>query len=267
MNRFVALAVFMSAVTPVAPAQQTAKPTVFLIGDSTVKNGTRGQAGWGAPFAALFDPAKVNIQNRALAGRSSRSYLREGLWEKVVAEIKPGDFVIMQFGHNDNGAIDEGKARASIKGNSDETKEITIKETGQKEIVRTYGWYLRRYIADTKSWGAIPIVCSLVPRDIWLDGKVVRATETFCRWAREAAAQGGAHFLDLNDIVARRYEAAGWEKVHTDYFTSVDHTHTTPAGAELNAGCVVEGIGALQDCSLAGYLRQRIGPVSAAIVR
>src|SRR5215207_3042059 len=113
-----------------ALAADTVKPTLFLVGDSTVRNGTRGQVGWGTPIGRMFDPEKINVKNRALGGRSSRSYLREGLWEKVLLELKGGDFVIIQFGHNDNGPLDSGKARASLKGNTDEAQEVTLKETG-----------------------------------------------------------------------------------------------------------------------------------------
>lgn len=229
------------------------KPTLFLIGDSTVKNGTRGQVGWGTAIADLFDPARIRVENRALGGRSSRSYLREGLWEKVRTQLKPGDFVIMQFGHNDNGPLAEGKARASIKGNGDEAREVRVKETGAAETVRSYGWYLRRYIADTKAAGATPIVCSLVPRNIWKDGKVVRATRDFSSWARAAAEQGGAFFLDLNELAARRYEELGQEKMDA-LFTPADHTHTSRAGAEQIAACVAEGLRGLQGCALATCL-------------
>ncbi len=202
----------------------------------------------------FFDDKKIRVENRALGGRSSRSYLREGLWEKVDAEMKPGDFVVMQFGHNDNGPLDAQKARASIKGNGDEAQEVTIKETGAKETVHSYGWYLRNYIRDAKAKGATPIVCSLVPRNIWVDGKVVRASADFAKWAREAAQQGGASFIDLNEIVARRYDTEGQQKVAAEYFTSADHTHTSQAGAEVNAACVVEGIRGLTECALREYL-------------
>jgi lysophospholipase L1-like esterase len=234
-------------------AEEPRKPTLFLIGDSTVKNNTRGQVGWGTPLRELFDGEKIRLENRALGGRSSRSYLREGLWAKVLAEIKPGDFVLMQFGHNDNGPLDEGKARASIKGNGDEAREVTIKESGATETVHSYGWYLRRYIADAKAKGATPIVCSLVPRNIWKDGKVVRSTGDFVRWAREAAEQGGAQFIDLHEIVARRYEALGRENVQP-LFTPADHTHTSKAGAEFNATCVADGLRQLRDSPLAALL-------------
>lgn len=258
MNLRLILLVAASLLPALLSAQEggldSRKPTLFIIGDSTVRNSTKGQVGWGTPISRHFDSTRIAIANRALGGRSSRSYLREGLWGKVATELKPGDFVIMQFGHNDNGLLDEGKARASIKGNREEGREVTIKETGVKETVHSYGWYLRRYISDAKAKGATAIVCSLVPRNIWKDGKVVRASESHGKWAREAAEQGGAFFVDLNEIVARRYEGEGQQKVAAEYFTGADHTHTSEAGAEVNAACVVEGIRGLNDCPLKSYL-------------
>ena len=229
------------------------RPTVFLVGDSTVKNRTRGQQGWGDPLAAHFDAAKVKVENRALGGRSSRTFLTEGLWDKVLAELKPGDFVLIQFGHNDGGSLSQGRARASLKGTGEETQEVTLEATGQKEVVHTYGWYLRKYVADAKAKGATPIVLSLVPRNIWKDGKVVRAANDYGKWAAEAAKAGGALFLDLNELVAKRYEEAGPEAVKTQYFGE-DHTHTTPAGAAVTATVVAEGLRGLTDCPLGQYL-------------
>jgi lysophospholipase L1-like esterase len=237
-----------------AQAEEPRRPTLFLVGDSTVKNGTPGQVGWGTAISGYFDSAKVRVQNRALGGRSSRSYFREGLWDAVCADLKPGDFVLIQFGHNDNGPIDEGKARASLKGNGDETQDVTIKETGAKETVHTYGWYVRHFVNEAKSKGAIPIVCSLIARNIWENGKVVRAADSYAKWAREAATATGALFIDLNEITACRYEAAGEKKVSEQFFTTADHTHTNQAGAEINAACVARAIRSLQNCPLASCL-------------
>src|SRR5712691_7132723 len=117
-------------------------PTLFIIGDSTVKNGTKGQVGWGDPIADDFDKSKIRVVNRALGGRSSRTYLTEGLWDKVLADVQPGDFVIMQFGHNDGGGLSDPRGRASIKGTGDETQEATNARTGEKQSVHSYGWYL-----------------------------------------------------------------------------------------------------------------------------
>lgn len=237
-------------------AAQSARPTVFLIGDSTVRNGTAGQQGWGEPFAAYFDSAKVEVRNRALGGRSSRTFLTEGLWDKVLADVKPGDYVLMQFGHNDGGPLSTGpRPRASIKGNGDETQEVTMEATGKKEVVRSYGWYLRKYIADAKAKGATPIVLSPVPRKIWNEGRVARASGDYGKWAAEAAKAQGAPFVDLNEIVARRYEALGREKVEALF--ADPRTHTNAAGAEINAAAVVSGLKGLKDERLTGYLSEK----------
>jgi rhamnogalacturonan acetylesterase len=229
-------------------------PTLFIIGDSTVHNTTSGLCGWGDVIGQLFDTSKINIQNRAMGGRSSRTFMAEGRWDRALADMKSGDFVLMQFGHNDGGAInDTSRARGSIRGNGDESQEIDNQLTGKHETVHSYGWYMRKYIADTKAKNATPIVLSLVPRNQWKDGKVIRGTDTYVKWAQEAAQQQGAAFIDLNDIIARHYEQLGPEK--TNAFFPGDHTHTSPAGAMLNAQSVVEGIKALGDSKLSGFLK------------
>jgi rhamnogalacturonan acetylesterase len=222
-------------------------PTLYIIGDSTVKNGRgngdRDMWGWGQVLAPHFDAAKIRVDNRAIGGRSSRTFVTEGRWDDVLDDLRPGDFVLIQFGHNDGAPLFEGdRPRGSIPGHGDETEDGVVALTGKPETVHTYGWYLRRFIADAKAKGATPIVLSPVPRDVWRSGRVVRADKNYGRWAAEAARQGGAPFVDLNEIVAAHYERAGEEAVRRDYFTTADHTHTSRAGAELNAECVVEGI-------------------------
>src|SRR3954471_10069736 len=113
-------------------------PTLFIVGDSTVKNGTKGQVGWGDPIARLFDPARIAVDNRARGGRSSRTFQTEGLWDRVLADSRPGDFVLIQMGHNDGGPLDDApRARGSIRGTGEETKEIDNPVTKQKEVVHT----------------------------------------------------------------------------------------------------------------------------------
>jgi len=236
-----------------AKEQTPAKlPTLFIIGDSTVKNSTKGLQGWGTPIATLFDPTKITVENRALGGRSSRTYRTEGLWDQTLAKMKPGDFVLMQFGHNDGGGLTRSM-RASLKGNGEETQEVTDEKTGKKEIVHTYGWYMRQYAKEAKAKGAIPIVLSQIPRNMWKDDKVLRASNDYGKWAAEAAKAEGAAFVDLNDLVAKKYEVLGEEKVKSLYFLE-DHTHTTPAGALVNAQTVVEGVRGVKECPLGAYV-------------
>ncbi|GAB3868271.1 hypothetical protein GCM10028824_12680 [Hymenobacter segetis] len=236
------------------------KPTLYLIGDSTVKNGKGkgdgGLWGWGNYLPAHFDTIRIRIENDALGGTSSRTFQTKGLWEAVRAKIQPGDFVIMQFGHNDDGAlVDTSRARGTIKSNGEESQNLYNPITKQQEVVHSYGWYLRKIITETKAKGATPVVCSLIPRNVWKDGKVARAIDSYTKWAAEAAKQGGAYFIDLNRLVADKYDREGEAKVGTVYFTSKDHTHTIEAGAMLNAATVAEGIRATKGLALRKYLK------------
>jgi lysophospholipase L1-like esterase len=231
-------------------------PTLFLIGDSTVRNGhgdgANGQWGWGEPIVNLFDSAKINVVNRAVGGLSSRTYLTQGDWDRVLAMLKPGDFVMMQFGHNDNGPLDDAaRARGTIKGTGDETQEIDNPITRQHEVVHTYGWYLKKFIGDAKARGATAIVCSPIPRKTWKDGKISR--DPYAKWAADVAAAAGVAFVDLNEIIARRYDEMGPEKVEAMF--ADPHTHTSRAGAELNAECVVAGLKGLKENPLGRYLK------------
>jgi rhamnogalacturonan acetylesterase len=240
-----------------APPIATTRPTLFLVGDSTVKNSAKDQMGWGTQIEKYFDPSKITVKNHAIGGRSSRSFQAEGRWDKVLAELKPGDFLLIQFGHNDGAKPGDPKQdprnRGSLRGVGEETVEIDNPAAGKKEIVHTFGWYMRKYARDAKARGATPIICSLVPRNDWKEGKVLRANQSYGKWAREVAETEGAAFIDLNEIAAKRYEELGQEKVKA--FFPHEHTHTNAAGAEVNAQCVVEGIRALKDVALSGYLK------------
>jgi lysophospholipase L1-like esterase len=229
-------------------------PTLFLIGDSTVRNGAgdgaNKQWGWGEPIAAYFDPAKITVLNRARGGRSSRTFLTEGLWDQVLSAMKPGDFVLIQFGHNDGGPInDASRARGTIKGVGEETEEIDNLLTKKHEVVHSYGWYLRKYISDARAKGATPVICSPVPRKIWKEGRIVR--DQYARWAEEVAKAEKVRFVDLNEIISRQYEAMGAEKVEPLF--ADEHTHTTLPGAELNARSVISGLKAFYPDPLVSY--------------
>ena len=100
-------------------------PTLWVVGDSTANSS--GGRGWADPFAEYFDQTKAHIVNRARGGRSSRTFLTEGLWEDVHRRLKPGDWVLIQFGHNDGGPPDQGRARGSLPGLGDESREFTIR--------------------------------------------------------------------------------------------------------------------------------------------
>jgi rhamnogalacturonan acetylesterase len=235
------------------------KPTLYLVGDSTVKNGNgRGNTdslwGWGSVINQLFDTNKITIQNHAIGGRSSRTFITEKRWEKVLNELKAGDFVLIQFGHNDAGALDDtSRARGSIRGIGDSIKDIYNPIRKVPETVHTYGWYMRQYVKEAKAKGAIPIICSLVPRNDWnTDNKIKLSTDSYALWAQQIATEEGALFIDLNKNVADEYEKLGKEEVLK--FFPKDHTHTNLAGAKLNAKVVAEGLKQLDKCALKSYL-------------
>lgn len=235
------------------------RPVFFIIGDSTVKNGQGtgggGLWGWGDFIASYFDTTKIRIKNDALGGTSSRTFQTKGLWAKVLNNIKKGDFVIMQFGHNDGSPLDDtARARGTIRGTGDESKEIFNPVTQQKEVVHTYGWYMRKYVDEVVAKGGIPIICSPIPRNDWKDGKVVRSTEGYAKWAAEIAHSEGAYFVDLNNLVATKYEELGADKVKT--FFPADHTHTNLEGAKLNAAIVIQTLKINGPKSLKKYFKE-----------
>jgi lysophospholipase L1-like esterase len=236
------------------------RPTLYIIGDSTVKNGKgRGDGGlwgWGNFLDESFDTARIRVRNYALGGRSSRTFITEGHWEEVKSQLKPGDFVIMQFGHNDGGPLDDtARARGTIKGTGDETKDIYNPIMKKNETVHSYGWYMRQYVHDTKAMGATAIICSPIPRDMFKDGKVLRDSGDYGGWAKEVADTTGAWFVDLNTLIADQYDQLGEEVVKA--FFPGDHTHTNEAGAQLNAAAVVLGLRGLRGLSLNQYLKKR----------
>jgi lysophospholipase L1-like esterase len=222
-------------------------PVLFTVGDSTVKNNDddeNGMWGWGSVIADKFDLNRITVENCAKAGRSARTYLDEGRWDKVYNALQPGDFVLIQFGHNDAGAINTGKARAELPGAGSESKVFLMEASGKYQVIYTFGWYLRKFIMDVKEKGATPIVLSYTPRNIWDNGEIQRNTGSFGKWTREAAEQTGTCFIDLNNLSADKLQKMGWEqglRVVGEYFNH-DHTHTSLKGARLNVESIVEGL-------------------------
>ena len=251
------IAALLSSFIMIKPAE---KPTFYLIGDSTVKNGrgtgTDGLWGWGNYIAGYFDTTGISVENDALGGTSSRTFQTKGLWDKVLAKLKPGDFVIMQFGHNDAGPLDDtARARGTIKGIGAEQKEIYNPITKKQEVVYSYGWYLRKFVSDIKAKGATPIICSLIPHNKWLNGKLVRnSANDYGEWAAETAKQTGSFFIDLNNNVGDDYDQEG-EAIVKTYFGTKDNVHTVEAGARLNARYVILGIRSWPALKLNKYLK------------
>jgi lysophospholipase L1-like esterase len=237
-----------------AAPRETRVPTLFVASDSTASSyqpNPKNQQGWGAVLQPLFDERKLHVEDVARGGRSSRTFITEGHWDRMLDQLQPGDFVIIQFGHNDAGAVNEEppgstrplRARGSIPGIGAESQEIDNVITGKHETVYSFGWYLRRMIADTRAKGATPILLTLTKTNNFKDGRVPCAADGYRLWTWQTAQSEKTAFVDLTRIAADRFQKEGPEAVKAEFID--DSTHTNIRGAEANARNVVAGLRAL----------------------
>jgi len=229
-----------------------ALPTIFVVGDSTARN--KADLGWGDHFAHYFDTTRVNVANRAIAGRSARSYMNEGSWDNVLAELKPGDYVLLQWGHNDGGGplTPSFTGRGEGKGIGDEAVDVPIPTPYTRgplagkttETIHTYGWYNRKYIADIRAKGATPILLTVTIRDIWSpgpDGNLhIERDMGYRDYDLQLAAAEHVPLVDMASVAADKFEMLGPEA--TRLLFPIDHTHTNAIGAEMNAASVVTAL-------------------------
>lgn len=238
------------------------KPTLYIIGDSTVHNHNLDQVGWGDVIAQHFDTDRINVVNRARGGRSSRTYRHEGLWDDVLAESHPGDYVLIQFGHNDPGSIAGRKFRGSIRGLGDKTQNVTH-PNGSKEVVHTFGWYMSHYITEARQHGLTPIVCSYIPRcprdpavqDIPV--KPAGPPQSYALYARQVAQKHDAYFIPLYRLVWEEFVGMKPKNIKAKYYSEHDHTHTNRQGALLSAASVVQGLREIEGLELKNYLKPK----------
>ncbi len=253
----------------VIPKSKTAeekkqKTRVFLCGDSTGKNKDKeldGMWGWGSQGYTIFDESKCTFINAARAGRSLRTYHLEGLWHEVYTVLRPGDYVLIQFGHNDIGPINSKKERGEIACAKDTSHVYRMESTGKYKVIYSFGWYLRKMIDDCKEKGAIPIILSFTPRNSWHegDGKVhgnfypvkeklnreyiERRNDNYIpQWCSEIAKETNVEFVDVLNITADWMDKyCGMAAVAVGYYNH-DHTHCSLKGARVNAGSVAKGL-------------------------
>lgn len=233
-------------------AASASLPTLWIAGDSTVKSNSP-MRGWGQDLGMFFDPGKINVVNRAIGGRSSRTFFTEGRWKEIEDALKPGDFVLIQFGHNDVGPLDaRGKFRGSIKGTGDESEKVT-KPDGSIEEVRSYGWYLKQMARGARVKKAKVILCSPVPHKKFdRDGRFVQDWTDWRPWVEQCAKTEHAAFLDLAGIIGKKY--ADTDPAIVEAYFADKGTHTNAAGAMANAKAVIAGLRAIPTAPLDPYL-------------
>ncbi len=249
-----AAAVFVLLVGCATAPAAKAPRKLFIAGDSTAATYTAGdknQQGWGAMLQPYFDPGKLVVVNAARGGRSSRTFITEGHWEKMLAEVRAGDFVIIQFGHNDSGALNQEpagstrplRARGTIPGTGNQSEEIDNVITGKHETVYSFGHYLRQMVDDTRARGATPILMTLTRTNTWEAGRITCPSDTYRRWDWQTAQSEKVAFVDLSRIIADRYQREGADAVTAQFID--DTVHTNVAGANQNAADAVAGLRAV----------------------
>jgi lysophospholipase L1-like esterase len=215
-------------------------PTIYLVGDSTMANKPRlelPERGWGQLFRERVLPS-AKVENHAVNGRSTKSFLDEGRWQKVVAALQPGDWVIVQFGHNDEKSADP------------------IRFT---EPQGAYRDNLIRFIRDTQGRGAHPVLATPVVRRKWSPaGKLIDTHGEYPAVVRDVARQENVPLLDLQKSTAALETTHGIEgskKLHL-WFAPGEHpklskglqddTHYSEFGAQLVANLAVQEIARLK---------------------
>ncbi|KAJ5297238.1 uncharacterized protein N7443_008131 [Penicillium atrosanguineum] len=201
--------------------------TIYMAGDSTMaKGGTgSGTAGWGE-YVAPYTTSTVS--NQAVAGRSARSYTREGRFNTIAEEVQSGDWVIIEFGHNDGGSLSTSdNGRTDCSGTGSETCSTVY--DGVSETVLTFPAYLANAANMFTAKGANVLISSQTPNNPWETGAFTYTPSRFVAYAKLAAKAAGVSYVDHGAYVANIFETLGADVVN-GYFP-LDHTHTSAEGA------------------------------------
>ncbi|KAH8825658.1 SGNH hydrolase-type esterase domain-containing protein [Flagelloscypha sp. PMI_526] len=226
-------------VSLIAAASALAAPTVYLCGDSTMAAtgaADGATAGWGA---YLSNYISLTVSNKAIAGRSARSYTREGRFTAVAALVQAGDYVVIEFGHNDGGSLtptDNGRTDCPV-GSAGYATTCSTTYNGVAETVLTYEAYYVNAANLFKAKGANVILSSPTVSNPWETGSFVYSTSRFVGYGTDAASATGQTFANHEIYTATLFKNAG--ATVTDSYFPNDHTHTSPAGANVVARAFV----------------------------
>jgi lysophospholipase L1-like esterase len=243
--KLITVAFFIIATASAAAAQLT----IYIAGDSTAANKTadkRPETGWGEKLQQYFDPAKVLVDNRAMNGRSTKTFISEGRWQAIMDELKKGDWVFVQFGHNDES-----------------------KEKGERYTPPdAYRANLIRFIGDVRAKKAnIVLMTPIMRRKFDKDGKFVDTHGEYPDIVRSVAKEQKVRLIDMHrksEAVIVKYGPEPSRELflqlkpdeNPNYPKGIeDNTHFRPKGAEEMAKLAVEGIRE-QKLKLARYLKK-----------
>ncbi|HVE60581.1 MAG TPA: rhamnogalacturonan acetylesterase [Chitinophagaceae bacterium] len=210
------------------------KIKIFLAGDSTIsvkEVKAYPETGWGMPFVFFFD-STVTVDNRAKNGRSTRTFISEGLWKKLIDDVREGDYVFIQFGHNDE----------------------SPEKTERYSTPEQYKINISRFISETRAKKATPVLLTPVSRRKFKDGKAIETHEVYSKLVRELSQQMKIPFIDLDKKSMELYQEFGEETSklfflqlqpgeHPNYPEGkVDNTHFNELGARKIAQIVLQEI-------------------------
>ncbi|KAF2433140.1 SGNH hydrolase [Tothia fuscella] len=220
---------------------------IYLCGDSTMaSNGKNGMDGWGNYLTPFVD---LSVVNRARGGRSARSYTREGLFNEVAKLVTAGDWVVIEFGHNDGGSVspsnDNGRTDCPVKpGAGGEKSTCAVNFEGEK-VAKTFPAYLQDAGKMFVAKGAKVIMSSQTPNNVYETKKYVYSPSRFGEFAKDAAKAVGpqAFFVDHGLYTAEAYKQINNASIVTNnLFMKGDHTHTTVEGAKLVAKAFAKAV-------------------------
>ncbi len=210
--------------------------TIFLAGDSTMAPKLaekRPETGWGEMLGAHFQDGNVRIENRAMNGRSTKTFISEGRWQKIVDDLKKGDFVFIQFGHNDS--------------SKDKGERYTPPEDYKKNLIR--------FVDEVRAKGGTPVLLTPVMRRRFdKDGKFYDTLGEYPGIVRAVGHEYNTPLIDMHkasEAVLVKYGVEGSRKLflqlkpgeNSNYPSGIDdNTHFSPLGADIMAKLAVAAI-------------------------
>jgi lysophospholipase L1-like esterase len=227
-------ATVIGIITMLSFAFQQTKITVYLIGDSTMsikEKKAYPETGWGMPFALFFDSTVV-VDNRAKNGRSTRTFISENRWQPVADQLREGDYVFIQFGHNDE--------------SKEKTDRYTTPEQYKKNLIK--------FIEESRAKKAIPVLLTPVSRRRFIDGVAQESHAEYSPLVQDVATEKGVSLIDLDKLSLELLKKYGEDKSkllflqlepgeHPNYPEGKnDNTHFNELGARLIAQLVLAEI-------------------------
>lgn len=224
---------------------------IYLIGDSTMSIKEKSafpETGWGVPFAGFFKES-AEVINKAKNGRSTRTFIEEGLWESVLTNLKKGDYVLIQFGHNDESESKKDRYTTPVEFSSN----------------------LQKFVEESSAKGAKPILISPVSRRKFVNGQAQETHPLYTKLVAQLAEEQQLSYIDLDTLSRRLYQSYGEDKSrllflwlnegeHPNYPNGIeDNTHFNELGARLIAQLVLKEI-KRQQIDLQEYIIEAVLP-------